>query len=408
MNGRAALGFWLRFLRRSAVGLVLLYAAVALTLGGTPAARPAWYGLTAAWLAWVAWSARRGWEWGRWSEVVAANVALALVLGEGSLQLLAAATHTALVGDDLDGFRLIPGHDYGDGLIGNRRGYPGPDYTDAKRPGVLRIAALGDSFAVGPAVPFADNYLTRLAAQLPGVEVANFGVSGAGPREYRHVLETDGWAVDPDLVLVSVFVGNDITETLPRPRHLDPRRHALHRACTRGWRLVRERWRTPGEDAPAGAGRLAAPPLSPQTFREVEARRLAVCLKEPSPALEKKWRQALAELGRIVSACRRRGVPVAVVLIPDEFQVSEAVLANALADAGLLRDCIDLEGPQRRLLAYFAEQDVPCLDLLPALRACPACYAVRDTHWNVAGNHLTAREIAAWLVRRRLVNTGSG
>lgn len=326
MIGRPALGFWLRILRRSAVGGLLVYVSVALVLGGTTAARPAWYVLTAAWLAWVALSARLGWERGRWLEVAAANVALALGLSEGVLQLLAATAAAPLVGDDLDGFRLQPGHDYGEGLIGNRRGYPGPDYTGAKRPGMVRIAALGDSFAVGPAVPFADNYLTLLAQHLPGVEVANLCVSGAGPREYRHVLETDGWTVDPDVVLVSVFVGNDITETLPRPRHLDPRKHALYRAGTRGWNIARERLRETPLTAAGATGRLAAPPLSPQTFREVEARRLAVCVKEPSPALEKKWRQALAELEGIVTSCRRRGVAVAVVLIPDEFQVSESVL----------------------------------------------------------------------------------
>ena len=45
-------------------------------------------------------------------------------------------------------------------------------------------------------MPFADNYLTRLATRLPDAEVGNFGVSGAGPREYREILERDVWAGD--------------------------------------------------------------------------------------------------------------------------------------------------------------------------------------------------------------------
>jgi lysophospholipase L1-like esterase len=260
---------------------------------------------------------------------------------------------------------------------------------------MVRVAALGDSFAVGPAVPFNDNYLTRLAHD-GGVEVANFGVSGTGPREYRAILERDVWQVQPDLVLVSIFVGNDITEALPQPRHLDPRRHALYVFGQRVWRLLREHRRR-AEESPVAPDRLARPALSPATFREVEARRLAVCVKQVSPALEKKWRQVLHELERIITACRQRNVRVAIVLIPDEFQVNATVLGDALREACLAREHIDLELPQRRLLEFCARYGVPCLDLLPALRAVPETYAPCDTHWNVAGNHLAARHIAQWL-----------
>jgi hypothetical protein len=408
MMGRATFMIWLRGLRRFGVGVVLLYVAVALTLGGTRAARPVWYGLAGAWFLFIgagtAWSARCApsapSRCGRWLEVGATNAALALLLAEVVLQgLVAVGSSSLLLGSSLDAYRLIPGHDYGGGLYGNRRGYPGPELPAEKTPGAIRIAAVGDSFAVGPAVPFADNYLTRLASELPGVEVGNFGVAGAGPREYRAILEQDIWKVHPDVVLVSVFVGNDITESLPRPRHLDPRRHALYLLCQRGGRMLRESQRgvmAPGRAVP---DRLAQPALSPQTFAEVEARRLAVCRKDGTPALEKKWRQALAALDQIVQACRRRGVTVAMVLIPDEFQVNDAVLAAALDEAGIRRDELDLEGPQRRLRVFFAGRGVPCLDLLPAFRAAPHTYAPHDTHWNVAGNHLAARQIALWLSR---------
>src|SRR5262249_57858134 len=109
------------------------------------------------------------------------------------------------------------------------------------------VAALGDSFAVGPAVPFAENYLTLLETRMRAIEVYNFGVSGCGPREYLVVLRGDVWTYQPDLVLVSIFVGNDITEALPTPRYLDPRGHSLFLFATRGWRLLRERCREAGD-----------------------------------------------------------------------------------------------------------------------------------------------------------------
>jgi len=401
--GRANFLFWLRFFRRLAVGMTLIYVTVVLTVGGSPAARPALYALSGLWLLVLALGTLRHslslcWGGLRWAEVVATNVAVTLVLAELALRAYAmAAGSSPLVRANLDAYRLVPGRDYGNGLCGNSRGYPGPELPAEKKPGIPRLAALGDSFSLGPAVPFADNYLTLLAAELPNVEVGNFGVSGAGPREYREILERDVWAVQPDMVLLAVFVGNDITEALPRPRRLDPRHHALYLLCQRGWKLARATRQSSAEPVPTPSDRLSAPPLSPRVFREVEARRLGVCLKNTSPSMEKKWQSAFNELHAIVQACRQRAVALAVVLIPDEFQVNDVVLLDALGEAGLVRQELDLDGPQRRLQGFFSERGVRCLDLLPAFRRAPNTYAPCDTHWNVAGNRLAAREIAAWL-----------
>jgi SGNH hydrolase-like domain, acetyltransferase AlgX len=409
MIGRADFIFWLRFLRRLAVGLVLVYVTCVLTLGGTETARPALYGFSSLWLMVLAvGTARRfsasGAFW-RWLELAASNVAVTLVLAEFALQGWAMAMGTSLlVRADLEAYRLVPGRDYGAGLVGNGRGYPGKELAAEKKPGVLRIAALGDSFSIGPAVPYAECYLTRLVNEMPGVEIGNFGVSGAGPREYREILERDVWAARPDVVLVAVFIGNDITEALPRPHHLDPRRHSLFVLIERVWKLARARCDGSADPASSPSDRLAAPALSPRIFREVEARRLAVCLKDPASSMERKWRTACNDLLAIVASCRRHGVPLAAVLIPDEFQVNGAVLRDALAEAGLVREQLDLDGPQRRLLELFSESGVPCLDLLPAFLGVPDTYAPYDTHWNSAGNRLAAREIGRWLQRQGFKN----
>jgi hypothetical protein len=411
MNGRATALFWLRLARRLLVGVVLAYTGVAFTLGGTPAARPVFYCLAGLWCMTLCVGIMRGTTpivCRRW-EVLASNVALTLLAGELSLQGYAALSGRSILADaSLDAHRLQPGRDYGDGLIGNRLGYPGPELPKARSPGVIRIAALGDSFAIGPAVPFADCYLTRLGQELPGTEVGNFGVSGAGPREYRLILDQDVWSVRPDVVLLSIFVGNDITETIAQPRHLDPRQHALGILAQRCWCLLRESCRQASPPLMAVTSRRGRAELSPQTFREIEARRLAVCRNDATAPMEKKWQLVLGELDRLVASCQHRQVRLAVVLIPDEFQVNSAVLDEALTQAGWQRGQVDLEAPQRRLTAFFAARHVPCLDLLPALRAAPQTYAPHDTHWNVLGNHLAAHEIAVWLDCAGLVKPGSG
>jgi hypothetical protein len=386
-------------LRRWLVGGVFVYVAVVALLGGRRAAVPALLALLAAWAVvplWLWWRGPRGKA--TLLEIIVSNVALTLLLAELGLRLVAAQSPGALlVSATLDAHRLRPGHDYGAGLRGNSLGYPGADLDRHKPPGVFRVAALGDSFAVGPVVPFDDNYLTILERRLPGVQVCNFGVSGAGPREYHAVLQRDGWAHQPDAVLLSVFVGNDITEELPAPRRLHPRQHALVLLCERGARLWQERHARP---APAGPPDRLQPALAPATFRAVEARRLAVCLRTAPPGLETQWQRACAHLAAIVHDCRRRGVPLAVVLIPDEFQVNPAVLDQAVVDAGVTSEAVDVALPQRRLAAFFARHQVPCLDLLPHFAGAADTYAAHDTHWNGAGNRLAAERLAAWLPDR--------
>jgi hypothetical protein len=328
-------------------------------------------------------------------ELIATNLAFTLLLAELALRAFAAISgQSLLLAGTLQAHQLIPGHDYGHGLVGNSLGYPGRDYPREKPAGTFRIAALGDSFAVGPAVAFADNYLTLLEKELPHTEVLNFGVSGAGPREYVQVLQKDALAFQPDLVLVSIFVGNDITETLPTPRHLAPESHALYLLCQRGWRLLVEKRR--GGDFSA-ADRLSRPPLSPETFLEVEARRLQVCVTPVSAAMEKKWRRTFQQLDQIIAICQAHQIEVRFVLIPDEFQVNPLVCAAAVGAAKIDPQCLKLSLPQERLRAFFEAHQVACLDLLPTFQAAGDSYAPQDTHWNRHGNHLAAQEIARWL-----------
>jgi hypothetical protein len=400
----------LPFGRRLFTGIVIAYVCTSLTVGGTSAARTVFYGLAAAWCVCLGFRflvcprppSQEGASWIRWGrrfELVVTNLVFTLVLAELVLRAYAALSEVSLLlNDTLDAYRLVPGRDYGGGLRGNRLGYPGREFEPQKCPGVYRIAALGDSFAVGPAVPFADNYLSLLENALPDTEVYNFGVSGAGPREYHAILRRDVWTFSPNLVLVSIFIGNDITETMATPRRLDPRQHALYLLLTRAGRLAQEQRRVDQTRPDSASEERPLRSLSAESFREVEARRLAVCSDPPPPSVEKKWRQALGHLDRIVADCRGRRTPVAFVLIPDEFQVNPAVLAEALRKASLQRSDLDLDAPQRRLADFCAQRGVPCLDLLRAFREQPhATYAPRDTHWNSVGNRLAASELASWL-----------
>lgn len=397
-----------RYVRRLFTALTLSYVVVCLFLGGKQAARPAfqvssllWSLLLAPWaLQLFAHAQRAGWHVRVLSRfgIVGFNVSLALVLVEGSLAGFARlAGQSLVVSNSLDAYRLRPGHDYGFGLLGNDLGYPGPELTGRASPGTRRIAALGDSFAVGASVPFDANYLTRLGKTLPDTAVYNLGVSGTGPREYHLLLRRDVLRHRPDLVLVSVFVGNDITETLATPRHLSLAQHATYLLLSRGWRLLTELGCAKHPASGDMAGRLTAGRLSERAFADVEGRRLAICIPGMAPTIEKKWQQALGHLDAIIGDCHSAGIPVAFVLIPDEFQVNPEVRALACRNAGVLESELDPSLPQRRLLAFFAARQTSCLDLLPVFGWRADAYAPRDTHWNETGHRLAADALVAWL-----------
>ena len=357
--------------------------------------------ILAAMLGWASWvlAKREQPRWLRNVELVFFNFALFLALAESSLRLLNACSATSLLlPRTLDSFRLEPGHDYGAGLRGNRLGYPGPDRALQKPANVYRIAALGDSFAIGPAVPYEDNYLTRIEQANPAVEVLNFGVAGTGPREYLEILQSHALAFKPDLVLVSFFIGNDVTETLAAPRGLDPRQFLLYLAAERGQRLMNR----PSQGVQA-VDRLAGAGYSASQFQEIEARRLEICRTPESDLLEKKWGRALSRMSAIIKICAAAKIRCAVVLIPDEFQVDAAVLDSARNRAGIAETSLDIESPQKRVREFLASRHTPCLDLLPVLKQNRGAYAPRDTHWNVLGNRLAAEAISSWLRGEKLI-----
>ncbi len=289
------------------------------------------------------------------------------------------------------------------------------------------VTVVGDSFGVG-VVPQPFHYTTVAEGHLPGTEFYSAAVIAAGPAEYDALIRDELRADEPDLLLVALFVGNDIEEASrfdpawPFLRSLLDRRSL--RLVTLTERLVRvgaERERSQGQQPMAsiqGEGAepvadrreslarfpwlddpdLERPTLSRTTFLEVEKRRACFACDPRAP-------ERYEPLFRALQAIRASadGIPFGVVLIPDEFQVEDAVWA-ALDASDLERDL-----PQARIGAWLAAQGIPALDLLPTFRAfAPGAdgsrhlYHVQDTHWNRRGNALAGAELAAFA--RRLLD----
>jgi Arc/MetJ family transcription regulator len=98
----------------------------------------------------------------------------------------------------------------------------------------------------------------------------------------------------------------------------------------------------------------------------------------------------------------RRGVAFAIVILPDEIQVDDRLLARVLDRYGLSRADYAMDLPQTIVQRIARENGIQSLDLLwkfheAAARDPAPLYLPRNTHWNDEGNQLAASLLLPWL-----------
>jgi hypothetical protein len=295
--------------------------------------------------------------------------------------------------------------------------------------GARWVALVGDSF-VASSVPQPVHF-TSVAEAGAGLAVQAFGVHAAGPREYLELLRSDVLPLAPDALVLALFAGNDVSDSLRAEaswlqRVFDPKNARLLFVPARllgaggSGPAASQRGRVQDGtivlDTPQGELRgsveqlraalpalmpwlhdpaLESPPYALEEFLDIERSRvLQACLPD-APG----WAPFTRLLDGLLAAAG--DVPVAVLLLPDQFQVDDALWGLVRGDAGGRAPERDL--PQRRIGELLAARGVPCLDVLPALRAAAArgepVYLRQDTHLNLRGNEVVGRALGEFLAR---------
>jgi lysophospholipase L1-like esterase len=128
--------------------------------------------------------------------------------------------------DATAGYSMRPGTcvrlkttEYDGVLRTNGRGMVGPSVPATKPPGEFRVVVLGDSYAVGGQVPYEQTFPAVLEQRLratghPNVRVINAGVGGYTTFNERGLLAEHLSWLQPDLVVVAAFLGNDVSENV--------------------------------------------------------------------------------------------------------------------------------------------------------------------------------------------------
>ena len=399
------------------------------------------------------------------------GIALIIVVGAGEILVrrIAPATPRTYAPSPTRGWKPLPRLDITWRVPGYEGGDPGPVRirTDAngfrstreigpKRTGIFRIAILGDSFTFGASVHEEHLYPGVIERALRSrtvrpVEVVNLGVPGYGVHQEHAALAEQGLALDPNLVVVSLYLGNDLQETLGLHRRVfDPRtggtleapdqrivngrmvpipagaaatpaiRGDLQRWLREHLRLValladrvkendglRGSLERIGLIRPERPRALTGEPREKQLWSAVGTVSL---LRQTPPALEDAWRLVFKHLDAMDALCRARGIPMTVVLIPYKIQVGPERRRAEVARLGLREADLDLDGPNQRVAEWGRARGVPVIDLLPdfaAARDAASLYFRVDSHWNEKGHEAAGHALADRLLALGLVPAAS-
>jgi len=344
----------------------------------------------------------------------------------------------------------------------NQFGFRGPEFPLEEQPDELRILVLGDSFAEGVGVAeesrFADLLDRDLAARTGrAVTVIDAGQMATGPASYVRNLTEFGVALRPDLVIMTIYIGNDfsvadsaagaelhVNDTLPSRALADPStwtsvltltyvRRGIEQLVSGEQLLFRRPPReSPWEvgygkpvsrqyyvdavgllgvepeavDAatatmdPALVGEFFAGRINPSFFIGAIAEKASELKAAPARKPPRDVAAVIVPVAKMVERVNRllasRGVAFLVLVVPDVHEMEPAAHDAFLARLAI-RPSPEMERTGEVRQAFVREleaRSIPTLDLAPALRSAGArTFHIMDGHFNEAGHRVAAQAL---------------
>ena len=164
---------------------------------------------------------------------------LVLAAAEIGLRVIAHLTlrERSVIADPDLGWRYLPnvkkvGRFWGRDEPGSTNGQGWRDAeTHLERGGSgQRLLLLGDSFTFGVLADYGERFSEVIEELEPGLEAVNLAMNAIGPDQELRILETAGVAYAPDVVVLTVFLGND----------LDDIRYARKNSHSKPWYELRD------------------------------------------------------------------------------------------------------------------------------------------------------------------------
>ncbi len=294
---------------------------------------------------------------------------------------------------------------------GFRNSRPWPDVAD--------IIVIGDSLVFGYGVEADLAWPEVLRNGLPGRNVVNLGLIGAGPQQYRRIYETFGGGLRPRLVIIAMFASNDFWDAEMFElwlasgvggNYLEWRDFERETAGIKPWRplrrlrdvlrregyvynllrFARQLWRDESESGHA----LRFDDEIVMQLRPASVMNRIQNAEPPNAVFD----IVLESIQAIHDAAMADGARTLVVLQPSKEKVYLPLIGESAPDASAaLRDAL-------------AERQIEFLDLTPAFHRRAAAgkplFFPNDGHPNESGYRLIAHEVSAYIVRGKLLDAG--
>ncbi len=273
------------------------------------------------------------------------------------------------------------------------------DFTLAPAPGVRRILSIGDSTTVGFRIGQGDTYGSRIESwsneSIGSTEVL-ISFTQDLPSGIRY-LQRFGMRWKPDLILMGLSLGNDLSATASRGEEqgealaeLDlnlPQDSRLGQPC---WRTLARRSRLLRSLLPARGIASAQSGRIPTLFDPVHG--LGFFLAQPPRRVERAYQRIYAALKEIGELRSKRDLEIVLLIIPQRFQVQPEDWKATVREYRLRPDRFDLNRPNQRIAEFCRRLELECLDATSQLRqwhqekGMPLYQPNADRHWNWVGH----------------------
>lgn len=326
------------------------------------------------------------------------------------------------VADPPGRYRLAPGYrgriynraEYDNEIRISQKGLRGKEVGE-RTEGQKRLLSIGDSFVFGVGVEDIETFTALVPERLEELGVSaeglNAGIPAFGVPDAVSWLDRHGLDLEPDVVLLAIFQGNDLVDASPDREEiliveglLVPSQSSggvkawLHRH-SHLYVLLKSLLEQPGL-LPLRAKLGLGEPWKVRVLRE----EFGVYSKSASADLEPAIEATNLALGALVSLGREHEFEVMAVLIPSELQVDPERWQAGLDSLGLEPESYDPTVPTGIFVDLLEENSIATLNLGPVfaqgLAAGEELYYRLDRHWTTRGHALAAEAIAVFLDQR--------
>ena len=229
------------------------------------------------------------------------------------------------------------------------------------------------------------------------VELINMGIPSIGPKEYLSLLVNEGFALEPDRVLLSFSIGAAFSES--RRRKLLDYSYVASLITY----VLERRTKFEGPISAVGTYDDNAPTFTDDAYLALELKKSIIFVRNQVTrsqmlatgfrSFEQRFAEVLSYISEIKRLCDSRNISLTIVLIPDEMQVSKPLQARVVVASGLAPASFDFTLPNKLLHASFEGLKIDYIDLTTEFSnhsINDRLYRPNDSHWNIAGNALAA------------------